>query len=57
VCVKYIIANIITLYRSLGYTDKQIKEEMLKLKAEQEQQQAAKSAAPSGLRPGEDRTG
>jgi hypothetical protein len=29
--------NMIALYRSLGYTDKQIKEEMLKLKAEREQ--------------------
>jgi hypothetical protein len=52
--------NMIALYRSLGYTDAQIKEEMLRILAERNQPAATtdeKPAAPSGLRPGEDRTG
>lgn len=38
--------NIIALYRSLGYTDEQIKEEMLKIKSER-QLAAQSSGSPS----------
>ena len=48
--------NLIALYRALGYTDKQIKEEMLKLKAEQERE-ADKPAAFEARTDAAQRTG